>query len=63
MKAFFVGLLFLLAVGVLSGLGILFFPFILVLSLALRVLIVIAFFVLAVWLVGKFIMFLWSKMK
>lgn len=63
MKAFFVGLLFLLVLGLLSGLAVLFFPFIFILSLTLRVLFMVALFVLAVWFLGRFIMLLWAKSR
>lgn len=53
MKAFFVGLLVIVAVFVLAGLGILLFPLLLVLGIALRLLIMILIGLFAIWLVGK----------
>jgi hypothetical protein len=53
MKAFFVGLLVIVAVLVLAGLGILLFPLLIVLGVALRFLVIILIGLLAVWLIGK----------
>jgi len=63
MKAFFVGLLFLVAVGVLSGIGVLLFPLLMVLALLARVIIVLALVVFAIWLLGKFILYVWQRLK
>lgn len=63
MKAFLVGLLFLLVVSVLAGLGFLLLPFLLVLGLVLRVILSIALVIFAIWLLGKFIIFLWKKWR
>lgn len=53
MKEFLIGLLVIVAVLLLAGLGILLFPFLLVLGFALRLLILVAAVLFAVWLVGK----------
>ena len=53
MKAFLVGLLVIIAVFILAGLGVLLFPLLLVLGLALRLIIIVAAVLFAVWLVGK----------
>ena len=53
MKEFFVGLLVLLLVSVFSVVGILLFPLLLVLGFFVRILLVIALLIFAVWLVGK----------
>ena len=53
MKAFFVGLLVLLLVSILSVVGILLFPLLLVLGFFVRILLVIALLIFAVWLIGK----------
>ena len=53
MREFFIGLLVIVAVLLLAGLGVLLFPLLLVLGLALRVLILILIGLFAVWLVGK----------
>ena len=63
MKAFLVGLLFLLVVAMLTGIGFLLFPFLLVLGYVLRVILIGVLLILAIWIVGKFILFLWKKMK
>lgn len=53
MKEFFVGLLVILALLVLSIVGMFLFPFILVLSFFLRIVIYVGFVIFAVWLVGR----------
>ena len=63
MKAFFVGLLFLVAAGILAGLGILLSPLLLALAFALRLVLGIILVVLAIWLLGKFIIFVWESVK
>jgi len=62
MKAFAVGLIFLIAVSLLAGMGILLFPLIVVLDFFLRIILAIFFVVFAVWLLGKFIIFIWAKL-
>jgi len=61
MKAFFIGLLFLTAVFIVAGIGFLLFPLLLVLAFILRVVISFALVIFAVWLLGKFIIFMWGK--
>ena len=61
MKAFLVGLIFLIATALLAGIGILLFPFFLLLAFALRMLAMGALVILAVWLLGTFIIFFWEK--
>ncbi len=63
MKEFTVGLIFLFVVFVLAGLGILFYPLVIVMALFLRVIVVFGVFVLITWLLGKFIMFIWDKLQ
>ena len=60
MKAFFVGLIFLIAVSVLAGIGILFYPLIIVLGFFLRLILALLFIVFCIWLLGKFIIFFWE---
>jgi len=60
MKAFFIGLIFLMATGLLSGIGILLFPLVIVLGFFLRILLALIFVVFATWLLGKFIIFIWG---
>ncbi|MFH1854158.1 MAG: hypothetical protein ABH815_02475 [Candidatus Omnitrophota bacterium] len=57
MKAFFVGLIFIIAVLLLSGIGFLLLPLMLVLGVLIRVFITIIFAILCIWLLGKFIIF------
>ena len=52
MKEFFVGLIVIALLLVLSIVGILFLPFIVVLGLLLKWLITLAFFIFAIWLIG-----------
>jgi len=63
MKAFLVGLLFLFAVALLSGVGVLLFPFLIVLAFFLRIILMLALVILAIWLLGKFIIFVWQKIE
>ena len=63
MKEFFVGLLVIVAAFVLAGLGVLLFPFLLVLGLALRILVIIAMALLAIWLVGKLVLLFIDAVK
>lgn len=61
MKAFLIGLIFLIAVTVLSGIGLLLYPLFIVLALFLRVILSLFFVLLCIWLLGKFIIFVWEK--
>ena len=63
MKAFIVGLLFVIAVVILAGIGTLLFPLLIVLAVSLRVLLMIALFISAIWLLGKFIIYVWEKLR
>ncbi len=63
MKAFLVGLLFLCFVVILSGVGFLLFPCLLVLGLFVRVILIAVLLILAIWLLGKLILFIWKKIK
>lgn len=60
MKAFFIGLLFLLVVGILSGIGFLLFPVLIIMGWFLRFLLMLGFVILAVWVLGKLIMLIWD---
>lgn len=62
MKAFFIGLLFLIAVTLLAGVGFLLSPLLLVMAFFLRIVIIFLLIILAIWLLGKFIIFIWEKM-
>lgn len=61
MRAFFIGFLALIVVGVLSGIGILLYPLFMLLSFLLQFLAGLAFIVLCIWLLGRFIIFIWDK--
>jgi hypothetical protein len=61
MREFLTGLLFLIGVMFLVGMGILLIPFLLVLDFFLRILIGFALILLAIWLVGKWVLFLWDR--
>ncbi|MCF7873323.1 MAG: hypothetical protein K9L84_04300 [Candidatus Omnitrophica bacterium] len=63
MKEFLVGLIFILGVLVLSGLGLLLYPFLLILGFTLRIFIVVALVIFFIWLLGKFIIFVWESLK
>ena len=63
MKAFLVGLLFLLAVAVLSAIGFFLYPILWALSIALRIILGIALVIFAIWLLGKFIIYVWEKIR
>ena len=62
MKAFLAGLLFIVALSVLAGIGILLMPLLLVLAVLLRVLVIFFLVIFAIWLLGKFIIFSWERM-
>jgi len=61
MKAFLVGLIFIIAVSFLAGIGILFFPLIIVSSFFLKIIVALLFIVFSIWLLGKFIIFVWER--
>ncbi len=63
MKAFVVGLLFLLVVSILAGVGFLLLPFLLLLTIFLRVLIGFSLILFAIWLLGKLILWGWKTLK
>ncbi len=63
MKAFFIGLIFLIAVVIFAGVGILLFPLFIILGFLLRVILSFLFVILAIWLLGKFIIFIWDRLR
>ena len=63
MKAFLIGIVFLIAAGVFIGLGYLLLPFLLVMGLVLRFILIIVFLIVAVWALGKFIIFVWEALR
>jgi hypothetical protein len=62
MKAFFIGLFFLFAVMILSGIGILLYPLVIVMALVFRILIPVFFVIFSIWFLGKCIIFIWEKL-
>ncbi len=63
MKEFLVGLIFLIAVAVLSTIGFLLYPLLILLAWFLRIIVVLVLSVFAIWLLGKFIIMVWEKLK
>ncbi|MBN3039367.1 MAG: hypothetical protein JW869_08140 [Candidatus Omnitrophica bacterium] len=63
MKAFLVGLVALIAASLFFWLGMLLFPLLVVLGLVVRILIVVVLLGFAIWLLGKFIIYAWQKVK
>jgi hypothetical protein len=61
MKAFSIGLIFLIAVSILAGIGVLFFPLIIVLGFFLKIILALLFVIFSIWLLGKFIIFVWER--
>jgi hypothetical protein len=61
MKEFFIGMVFLIFVGVLAGLGFLLFPIFLLIAFILRLVLSAAIFIFFIWLLGKLILFLSKK--
>lgn len=62
MKAFTIGLIFLIAVSIMSGIGILLYPLIIVLGFFLKIILSLLFVILSIWLLGKFIIFVLSSL-
>ncbi len=62
MRAFLIGLLFIIAVAVLSGIGILLYPLLLVLGVFFRLVLGFVLVIFAIWLLGKFIIFIWEAL-
>lgn len=62
MKAFFIGLITLIIVIIMGTIGTLLYPFFIVLGLLFRVILSFLLFVFAIWLLGKFILFIWEKL-
>ena len=63
MKEFLVCLIFIVAALALAGIGLLLYPFLLALALFLRVVIIFALIIFAVWLLGKFIISVWERLR
>jgi len=63
MRAFLTGLLFVIVVLALAGIGTLLFPLLILLGLLLRVVLMVVLAVLAIWLLGKFILYITQKIR
>jgi len=63
MKAFLVGLFFLLVVAILAGVGILLLPLLAATIWFFRLIVMFLFAIFAIWLLGKFVIFVWEKMR
>lgn len=63
MKAFLVGLLFLFSLIAAVVLGLMLFPFLLIVAFFLQILLVIGGIVFVIWLLGKFIIFIWRSVR
>ena len=63
MKAFLVGLLFVIAVGILTAVGFFLYPVLWALSVVLRIILSIVLLIFAIWLLGKFIISVWERVR
>ena len=63
MKEFFVGLIFVIAAGIFAGIGILLFPFLLIIGFVLRLFLIVILIIFAIWLLGKFIVYVWKAVE
>jgi hypothetical protein len=61
MKAFAIGLIFLITFSILAGIGILLYPLIIVLAFFLRIILILLFMIFSIWLLGKLIIFIWEN--
>jgi predicted lipid-binding transport protein (Tim44 family) len=61
MQAFLIGLLSLLTLLAIVAMGILLFPLALVGGLILGIAAIVTFLILAIWILGKVIIFIWNK--
>ncbi|OIO34303.1 MAG: hypothetical protein AUJ70_01405 [Candidatus Omnitrophica bacterium CG1_02_40_15] len=61
MKEFFIGIVFLILVGVLASLGFLLFPLLLLIAFVLRFVLSAVILLFFIWLLGKLILFLSKK--
>ena len=63
MKAFLIGLIFLILAAILAGLSILLFPLLIILGVFLRLVIYFIFVIFAIWLLGKLIIIVWEAIR
>ncbi|MBU0759208.1 MAG: hypothetical protein KKA34_02450 [Candidatus Omnitrophica bacterium] len=62
MRAFLVGLIFIIASLLLSGVGFLLLPFVFVLGFLIRIVLSIVFILLCIWLLGRLIIFVFEML-
>jgi len=62
-KAFLVGLIFLILAGVLTGVCILLYPLLSILGFVLYFVLMFVFVIFAIWLLGKLIILVWESLK
>ncbi|MCK4916825.1 MAG: hypothetical protein KAJ14_06400 [Candidatus Omnitrophica bacterium] len=63
MKEFLIGLIFLIAVLLFAGIGLLLMPLLLVLAFFLRIIVVFALIIFTIWFLGKMIIVVWGKIN
>ena len=63
MKAFLVGLIFLILVSILAGLCILLYPLIYIMGFLLYFVLMFFFVIFAIWLIGKLIILVWEALR
>ncbi len=63
MKAFFVGLIFLILTFILAGLGLLLYPLMSVLGFLLCFVLMFVFVIFGIWLLGKLIILVWEALR
>ena len=63
MKAFLIGLIFLISALLLGGLGILLYPLMSILGFLLYFVLMFAFAIFAIWLLGKLIILVWELLR
>lgn len=62
MKEFLIGLIFLIGVAVLTGIGFLILPLLFLMAFFLRIILSVLLVALGIWLLGKFIVFVWGTL-
>lgn len=63
MKAFLIGFILTVATGIFVLIGFLFFPLFLLLALLAKVIVAIVFVAFCMWLLGKFVIFVWESLS
>lgn len=62
MNAFFIGLIFIVAVSFFIAIGILFLPLLFIFGWLFNLLLMFGFAIFAIWLLGKLIIFFWENL-